>query len=72
MLAYGDGVADNPNRGVFLNPDNTPVQVFSDGVVSIGDLDGDGFGDFAISAMLADPQERTDAGEVYVIYGRGD
>ena len=72
VLAYGDGVAGNPNRDVFLNPDNTPVQVFSDGVVSIGDLDGDGYGDYAISAMLADPLGRRDAGEIYILYGDGD
>jgi len=46
--------------------------VYSRGAVSIGDLDGDGKGDFAIGAMLADPFARRDAGEVYVIYGRGD
>jgi hypothetical protein len=45
---------------------------YSRGVASLGDIDGDGKDDYAISAILADPQSRTDSGEVYVIYGAGD
>jgi hypothetical protein len=45
---------------------------YSRGVAQLGDIDGDRWDDIAISAMLADPIDREDAGEVYVIYGRGD
>ena len=41
--------------------------------VSTGDLDGDGYDDIVVGAIKADGPDnsRTDAGEVYVIYGRG-
>ena len=59
-----------------VNPDLEPTRSFSRGVAAIGDIDGDGRADYAISAMLADVGEpgfqKTDAGEIYVIYGRGD
>ena len=71
-LTYGDGNPANVNGSVFLNPDHTPVTVYSKGVTMIGDVDGDGHGDIAISSMLADALGRRDSGEVYIIYGRGD
>jgi hypothetical protein len=43
--------------------------VLSRGINSAGDLDGDGRDDVMISSVLADPDGKTDAGEVYVIYG---
>lgn len=57
-----------------VNPDPTApdVVITSQGIARLGDIDGDGREDFAISAMLADPNGKTDAGEVYVLYGRGD
>ncbi len=55
-----------------VNPDNQPTQIYSRGVARLGDIDGDGRADYAISAMLADPNGKTNSGEVYVIYGRGD
>lgn len=58
--------------GIYLNPNNDPTTVYSRGVAGLGDIDGDGKEDFAISAMLADPHDRVNAGEVYVLYGRGD
>ena len=35
-----------------------------------GDINGDGIDDLAIAANFADPGGRTDAGEVYVLYGK--
>jgi hypothetical protein len=58
------------------NDSSTPVRpttdVYSQGVIGLGDIDGDGFADFAISAMLANPNAREHSGEVYILYGRGD
>lgn len=84
--AVGDGLGggrlvfdgDNPqaDRRMYLNPGDPTepyyrtVEVYSRGVAKIGDIDGDGNADFAISSMLADPGGNVDAGEVYVIYGK--
>ena len=61
-----------PGFAKTVNPDGIPTQIGSRGVVAVGDLDGDGFDDYAISAILADPAGRTDAGEIYILYGVGD
>ncbi len=60
----------NPNFDDPAVPDSYNVQAFSRGVAQLGDIDGDGADDLAISAMLGDVLGRQDAGEVYVIYGR--
>lgn len=39
------------------------------GIGSAGDVDGDGYDDMLLSSVLADPEGKTDAGEVYLIYG---
>lgn len=54
------------------DPNGGSTTSFSRGVTALGDIDGDRRADFAISAMLADPFGKTDAGEVYIFYGRGD
>ena len=38
----------------------------------LGDANGDGIGDMAIGDPTADPRGRTDAGSVYVVFGRRD
>ncbi len=43
--------------------------LLSRGINSAGDLDCDGYGDFFMSSVLADPDGKTDAGEVYLVYG---
>lgn len=55
-----------------VNPDGLPTSIFSRGLSALGDIDGDGRADYGISAILADPASKQNAGEVYVIYGRGD
>jgi hypothetical protein len=69
----GGGQIEYPGTaGIYLNPNNDPSTIYSRGVVGLGDIDGDGKADFALSAMLADPEARQNAGEVYILYGRGD
>ncbi len=69
----GGGQIEYPgSAGIYLNPNDDPSTIYSRGVVGLGDTDGDGKADFAISAMLADPEARQNAGEVYILYGRGD
>ena len=69
----GGGQVEYPgSAGIYLNPNSNPSTIYSRGVVSLGDIDGDGYADFAISAMLANPNGRVRAGEVYILYGRGD
>ncbi len=76
-LGGGSIAFPNAENPIYLNPDQVPVTVYSKGVAGIGDVNGDGKADYAISAMLADVHDEvydgvTNAGEVYVIYGRGD
>jgi hypothetical protein len=59
-------------KALVVNPDSQPTTIHSRGVAAIGDIDGDGRGDYAIGSILADPNTKTDAGEVYILYGRGD
>ncbi len=40
-------------------------------VAAAGDVNGDGFDDVVVSAEDADPNDRPDAGETYVVFGRG-
>ena len=53
-------------------PGGGSTTAYSRGVARLGDVDGDGRADYAISAMLADPDSREDAGEIYILYGVGD
>jgi hypothetical protein len=64
----GGGEKTVPNT----DPSNNSTIVRSRGVAKLGDFDGDGKLDFAISAILANPDGKRNAGEVYILYGRGD
>lgn len=55
-----------------FNVDSVQTTAISRGVAALGDIDGDGLMDYAISAIQARPNNRRNAGEVFVIYGRGD
>jgi hypothetical protein len=48
------------------------ITVLSRGMATIGDIDGDGLQDYALSAMVAAPNDKQRAGEIYIIYGKGD
>lgn len=39
-------------------------------IASVGDLNGDGFGDLVVGAAAADPATGIDAGEAYVVFGK--
>jgi hypothetical protein len=52
-----------------LGGGRTQNGLLSRGIAYAGDLDGDGFGDLMVSSVLADPDGKTNAGEVYVVYG---
>ncbi|HUU97921.1 MAG TPA: hypothetical protein VM487_19465 [Phycisphaerae bacterium] len=70
--AAGDALGGGQKTVTGTDPAGGSTLAFSRGVARLGDLDGDGREDYAISAMLADPDARQDAGEVYILYGRGD
>ncbi len=72
----GRGVGDFLGGGAKMvtgthptNPTLGTITAASAGIAPLGDIDGDGNADFAISSMLADPNGTTDAGEVYILYG---
>ena len=58
--------------GTMPGDPNGSFAAYSRGVSRLGDIDGDGRDDYAISAMLADRNGRVDTGEIYILYGRGD
>jgi glycosylphosphatidylinositol phospholipase D len=70
--AVGDFIGAGAKNVTGTDPANGTTTATSRGLARLGDVDGDGRGDFAIGAMLADPFGVTDAGEIYVLYGRGD
>ena len=55
--------------GDHLGGGYTQNGLLSRGISSAGDLDCDGMFDIMISSVLADPDGKTDAGEVYLVYG---
>lgn len=68
--APGDQLGGGYKTAIGTDPSGGTTVARSQGVAFVGDLDQDGADDMAISAMLADANNKTDAGEVYLIYGR--
>jgi hypothetical protein len=66
--ALGAGTVTIPDT----DPNGGNTTVYSRGVAKLGDIDGDGFADFGISAILANPFQQHHAGEMYILYGKGD
>jgi hypothetical protein len=54
----------------FIVKSRTTADQGGTSVSSIGDLNGDGFDDFAVGAPHASPGGEPNAGEVYVVFGR--
>ncbi len=57
--------------GDHLGGGHTLTGELARGISRAGDLDGDGRDDLLISAIEADPEGKTNAGEVYLVYGFG-
>lgn len=79
-VSDGNGGTDTATVTVQIAPAIDPIFGFridgknafdfiGGGLAALGDVNGDNIDDFAISADLTDPLGRTNAGEVYVIYG---
>jgi hypothetical protein len=63
--AGGDGSAGFVLNGIDADDSS------GEAVSSAGDLNGDGVADLIIGASDADPNDQSDAGETYVVFGRG-
>lgn len=63
MVFVGREAGDRLGGGLTQNG------LLSRGIASAGDIDGDGRTDFFLSSVLASPEGKTNAGEVYLIYG---
>ncbi|MFN0138291.1 MAG: hypothetical protein ACKVS9_19475 [Phycisphaerae bacterium] len=70
--AAGDQLGGGDVNVPGTDPAGGVTNATSRGVTFLGDINGDGLPDYAISAMLADPLGKQNAGEVYFLYGRGD
>ena len=70
----GAAYAFNGKTGAFLykvaNPDGTQASSFGFGAAELGDVNGDGVGDFQIGAPRFDEGAVVDVGRSYVINGR--
>ena len=76
-LVYGKGTPFTPTLNLWELTGNSGFQLFGlaagdhlgTAVSSVGDLNGDGYDDFAVSAPYADPNGVVGAGSAYVIFG---
>ena len=60
-----------PNSGLIRLSGSAGLGAFGVPVAGGHDVNGDGFADFAMASMLADPQARFDAGQVDLVLGSG-
>lgn len=58
----------NGNNGFSINTTNLKDD-FASSVAGIGDINGDGLEDLAITALLANAKGNTEAGQVYIVFG---
>ena len=67
---------DGSELGGGISPRNVydtgQIYAYSKAMAALGDIDGDGLADIAMSAIKADPNGLPEAGEAYIFYGRGD
>ena len=57
-----------PSEGFYIYGANAYDKI-GYAIASAGDINNDGFFDIALSSPIASPNERTNAGIVYIIYG---
>ena len=70
-VTLGDLQSGDGSLGFTITSSVAGVQLGSS-AGGIGDINGDGFADFAVSATLDSPDGITNAGSVFVIYGSGN
>ncbi len=76
-VVYGKGTPFNPTMNLWELSGSSGFQLYGlapsdhlgSAVSGVGDLNGDGFDDFAVSAPYADPNGIVGAGSAYIIFG---
>lgn len=64
--------AASPTDGFVIRSSTDKSSIAGESVSYAGDINGDGLADFIIASGKADPTGKTDAGKVYVMYGKTD
>jgi hypothetical protein len=76
LFGHSGGFAANVNLGALNGSNGFVLNGIDAGdfagwsVARAGDLNNDGIDDIAVGALYGDPSGRTNAGEVYILYGR--
>ncbi|MEM1368851.1 MAG: Ig-like domain-containing protein, partial [Cyanobacteria bacterium P01_H01_bin.15] len=61
-------IFNNSTNGLIISGDD-PAGLFSSALTALGDINSDGFVDFAVGARGANPLDRSGAGKTYIFYG---